>query len=141
MLDTKREVADALARAMSDSFTHGLSTDDIDEITQMVAAEQTRTLDDLATHLAEDSESDELPVYAEAPPGLIDIATAAKQHGVKTGTVKGWVHRGVVPVLGKVRGLGGHRVLICEETIIKMAEMPKTKAEGHVKPKPFIAKT
>ncbi len=128
MLDTKREVADALARAMSDAITNGLTTDDIDEIDEiakMVTAQQPRP--QLAMDMAEDSESDELPVYAEAPPGLIDIATAAKQHGVKTGTVKGWVHRGVVPVLGKVRGLGGHRVLICEETIIKMAEMPKNK--------------
>ena len=127
MLDTKREIADALARAMSDALTNGLTADEIDEIAQMVAAQETRTLTELAKHMAEDSERDELPVYSEAPPGMIDIATAVKRHGVKTGTVKGWVHRGIVPVLGKVRGLGGHRVLVCEETIIKMARMPKNK--------------
>ena len=127
MLDPQREIADALVRAMSDAFTHGWTTEDIDEITQMVAAQQPRTLTELARHMAEDSGSGELPIYAEAPPGMIDLATAVKQHGVKAGTVKGWVHRGVVPVLGKVRGLGGHRVLVCEETIIRMAQKPKNK--------------
>ena len=127
MLDTKREIADALARVMSDAFTHGLTTDDIDEITQMVAAEQTRTLDDLATHLAEDSESDELPIYTEAPPGMIDVATAVREYGFKKRTVNGWIQRGMVPVLGTIRGRGGNRVLVCEQTLLQTAQMPKNK--------------
>ena len=122
MLDTRQEATDALALAIDTARTNGLT---IDEIAQMVAAEKHRT--QLAMDMAEEAAYDALPVYAEAPPGMIDIATAVKQHGVKAGTVKGWVHRGVVPVLGKVRGLGGHRVLVCEETIIKMAQTPKNK--------------
>ena len=127
MLDTKREIADALARAMSDALTNGLTADDIDEIAQMVAAEQPRNLDDLAGHMAEDTGSDDLPTYAEAPPGMIDIATAVKVHGLNARTVKGWIHRGVLPALGKVRGLGGTRFLVCEETVAKMAKQPKNK--------------
>ena len=127
MLVTRKEATDALARVMSDALTIGLTTDDIDEIAQMVAAEQTPTLDDLATHLAEDSESDELPIYTEAPPGMIDIATATREHGVNAQTVRGWIHRGVLPVLGKVRGRGSPRSLVCEETVAKLAGMPKNK--------------
>ena len=127
MPDTKQEDADALARAMSDAITNGLSTDDIDEIAKMVTAQQPHTLTDLAKQMAEDSESDELPVYAEAPPGMIDIATAAKQHGIKPRTPYGWIDRGVLPVLGKMRGRGAHRVLVCEQTLVRMATTPKNK--------------
>ena len=97
-------------RAMSDAFTHGWTTEDIDEITQMVAAQQPRTLTELARHMAEDSGSGELPIYAEAPPGMIDLATAVKVHGLNARTVKGWIHRGVLPALGKVRGTWGNQV-------------------------------
>ena len=127
MLVTKQEVADALAQARSDALTNGLTEDDIDEIWKMVAAQQPRTLDELALRMGEDAGSDELPIYTTAPPGMIDIATAVREHGVKTGTVKGWIHRGVVPVLGKVRGLGGTRYLVCEETVKRLAKRPKNK--------------
>ena len=125
MPDTKREIADALARAVSDAFTHGWTTEDIDE--QMVAAQKPQPLDDVARHMAEDSERDELPVYAEAPPGMIDLATAVRVHGVNAQTARGWIHRGVLPVLGKVRARGSPRSLVCEETVAKLAGMPKNK--------------
>ena len=124
MPDTKREVADALARAVSDAFTHGWTTE---EITQMVTAQKPQPLDDVARHMAEDSERDELPLYAEAPPGLIDVATAVRVHGVNQRTVHHWITRGVLPVMGKIRGLGGTRVLVCEATVAKMAKQPKNK--------------
>ena len=127
MLDTKREIADALARAVSEALTNGLTADDIDEIAQMVAAQEPRTLTESAKHMAEDSQSDELPVYSEVPPGLIDVATAVRKYGVKKRTVNGWIHRGMVPVLGKIGGRGGNRVLVCEETLLRIAKMPKNK--------------
>ena len=125
MLGTRKEATDALARAMSDALTNGLTTDDIDEITQMVAAQQPRTLTELARLMAEDSESDAVPTYPEAPPGMIDIATATRVHGIKPRTAYGWIDRGVLPVLGKIRGRGGHRVLVCEQTLVRMATTPQ----------------
>ena len=127
MLDTRKEATDALARAMSDALTNGLTADEIDEIAQMVAAQETLTLTELAKHMAEDSERDELPVYSEAPPGLIDVATAVRQYGFKKRTVNGWIQRGMIPVLGKIRGRGGNRVLVCEKTLLQTAQMPKNK--------------
>ena len=109
MLDTQREIADALARAMSDALINGLTSDDIDEIAQMVAAEQPRNLTALAKHMGEDAGNDDLPTFAEAPPGMIDIATATREHGVKPRTAYGWIDRGVLPVLGTIRGRGGYR--------------------------------
>ena len=127
MLDTRKDATDALARAMSDALTNGLTTDDIDDIAQMVAAEQPQSLDDLAKHMGEDAGNGDLPTYAEAPPGMIDLATAKREHGVNAQTARGWIHRGVLPVLGKVRGRGSPRSLVCEETVAKLAGMPKNK--------------
>ena len=127
MPDIKQEVADALARAVSDAITHGLTTEDIDEITQMVAAQQPQPLDDVARHMAEDSERGELPLYAEAPPGMIDLPTVARVYGINARTAKGWIVRGQLQVLGKVQGPGSPRYLVCEETIAKMAQQPKNK--------------
>ena len=112
----------ALEQAIESALANGVSAD---EITKMVAAQQPQTLNELAQRMGEDAGTDDLPIYTVAPPGLIDIATAVREHGVKTGTVKGWIHRGVVPVLGKVRGLGGTRYLVCEETVKRLAKMPK----------------
>ena len=127
MLDTRKQATDALVRAIDTARTNGLTTEDIDEIAQMAAAQETRTLDNAARHMAEDSESEELPVYAEAPPGMIDLTTAHRTHGVHPQTVHGWIDRGELPVLGKVRGLGGSRFLVCEETVSKLARMPRRK--------------
>ena len=127
MVDTKHEIADALAQAMSDALTNGLTTDDIDDIAKMVAAQQPRTLDELALRMGEDAENNDLPIYTEAPPGLIDVATARRVHGVHPQTVHGWIDRGELPVLGKVRGLGGSRFLVSEETVKRMAKRPRNK--------------
>ena len=127
MLDTQREIVDALARVMSDALTIGLTTDDIDEIAQMVAAEQPRTPTEWSRHMAEDAGNNDLPTFAEPPPGMIDLATAEREHGVNAQTARGWIHRGVLPVLGKVRGRGSPRSLVCEETVAKLAGMPKNK--------------
>ena len=125
MLDTRKEATDTLVRAMSDARTNGLTTEDIDEIAQMVAAQETLTLDNAARHMAEDSESEELPVYAEAPPGMIDLPTAARIYGINARTVKGWIIRGQLPASGKVRGRGGPRYLVYEETIAQKAKQPR----------------
>ena len=125
MLDTRKgpkNVKDALARAIEDAIVNGWTTDDIAE---MVAAQEHRTR--LAMDMAEATANDELPVYAEAPPGMIDIATATRVHGIKPRTAYGWIDRGVLPVLGKIRGRGGHRVLVCEQTLVRMATTPKNK--------------
>ena len=65
MLVTKQEVADALAQARSDALTNGLTEDDIDEIWKMVAAQQPRTLDELALRMGEDAENNDLPIYTK----------------------------------------------------------------------------
>ena len=128
MLDAKREIADALARAMSDALTNGFTTDDINEIAQMVAAQQPRTLDELAQRMGEEAgDNDALPIYTEPPPGAIDMATAVREHGVNYQTAQGWIRRGVLPVLGRLRGRGGLRSLVCEETVARLAKMPKNK--------------
>ena len=104
MLDTQREIADALARVMSDAFTHGLTTEDIGEIAQMVAAQQPLALDYSAQRPAELANgADDLPIYTDLPEGLIDLSAAAEQYGCSVHRIRGWVRRGHVPIRGRLK--------------------------------------
>ena len=95
MLDTKREIADALARAMSDALTNGLTTHDIDEIAQMVAAQQPLALDYSAQHVAGRANgAGDLPIYTELPDGLIDLPSACEAFGKSRQLLSQWVTQG-----------------------------------------------
>ena len=109
MLDTQRKIADALARAMSDAFTHGLTTDDIGEIAKMVAAQQPLALDYSAQQVAELANgADDLPIYTELPEGLIDLQTASKKHSRGVSTMLTWVSQGWLREEGFYRKPGGN---------------------------------
>ena len=124
MLESMHKDTDALAEAINNALDRGITPDDLADI---VAAQQPRTLNELVRELGAAGQTDELPLYAEPPPGMIDVATAVKKHGLKARTVKGWIHRGLLPATGKVRGIGGTRFLVCEETVAAMAGRPKNR--------------
>ena len=50
---------------------------------------------------------DDLPMYDELPPGLIDLPSAAKKYGCKGSRLRGWVHRGHLLVRGRLRAPQG----------------------------------
>lgn len=124
MLLPKDQAAHALERAISDALDSGITGD---EIGQMATAQEIRTLNQLAMELGEAATNDELPVYPVAPPGMIDLATAKRDHGVKPSTARDWIDRGELPVLGRIRGRGGTRYLVCEKTIAQKAKLPKNR--------------
>ena len=113
MPDTRKEATDALARAMSDALTTGLTTDDIGEIAEMVAAQQPLALEYPAERVAKPATSrtppeptigtDYLPIYTELPEGLIDLPTAAKEFGCSVHRIRGWVRRGHIPIKGRLK--------------------------------------
>ena len=138
MLDTKREIADALARVMSDAFTHGLTTDDIGEIAKMVAAQQPLALDYSAQQVAETPiGADDLPIYTELPEGLIDLPTAARKYGYPLQTIYMWVHRGRLECRGRLRApsRGGGYIVVCEQELQNRMASPPNKG-GRPKKKP-----
>ena len=120
MLDTRKEATDALARAVSDALTNGLTTDDIDEIAQMVAAQQPLDLDYSAQHAAELSNgADDLPIYTELPEGLIDLASAAAKFGRSRQLLWQWVHQGRIEERGLLKQSGSTvaNVLVLEDDV------------------------
>ena len=120
MLDSRKEATDALARAMSDALTNGLTTDDIDEIAQMVAAQQPLALDYSAQHVAAPvNGANGLPIYTEIPDGLIDLAGAAVKFGCNVHRLRAWVRRGHIPIHGRLRGgaPGGGYFVVAEADI------------------------
>ena len=129
MLDNRKEATDALARAMSDALTNGLTADDIDEIAQMVAAEQPRNLDYSAQHAAERAKgADDLPIYTELPEGLIDLPSAMRKYGCRRGRLDSWVQRGRLKVYGRLKGAarGGGYVVVSEaELTDRLATVPR----------------
>ena len=50
---------------------------------------------------------DDLPMYDELPPGLIDLPSAAKEYGCKVSRFHGWVKRGHLRVRGRLRAPQG----------------------------------
>ncbi len=69
-----------------------------------------------------------LPFYTELPNGLIDLATAAKNHGCTVHRLRTWVHKGHLQVQGRLRGPapGGGLLLVAEEQVkSRLANPPK----------------
>ena len=130
MLDTQREIADALARVMSDAFTHGLTTDDIGAIAKMVAAQQPLDLDYSAQHAAELANgADDLPIYTELPEGLIDLPSAMMIYDGGRPRLRNWVKRGYLEIHGRLRAPapgGGYIIVSKSELMEKLATGEKT---------------
>ena len=120
MLDNRKEATDALARAMSDALTNGLTTDDIGEIAQMLAAQQPLALDYSAQHVAERANgADDLPIYTELPEGLIDLPSACEVFGKSRQLLFQWVTQGRLPERGlfKPRGRTVANVVVSEKEV------------------------
>ena len=66
-------------------------------------------------------------VYQDVPAGLIDLPSAARKYGVNLKTAGGWLRRGLIPRMGKLRapGPGGGYNLTCETAFAGMARLPK----------------
>ena len=117
MLELGLTAADELRGVITDALTAGVVTKD--EILDMVSTAEPPA--EPATG------ANDLPIYTELPEGLIDLATAVKQYGLNYRTAHGWINKGELSVLGKVRGRGGLRFLVCEATVARMSKMPKKK--------------
>ena len=63
-------------------------------------------------------------VYDELPEGLIDVPSACRAYGLNRRTVNGWIRRGLIPKLGKLRAPAGHVNVTDHAAIVKFASQP-----------------
>ena len=125
MLELGRTAADELRGVITDALTAGVVTKD--EILDMVSTAEPPAATNGRAPAEPATGANDLPIYTELPEGLIDLATAVKQYGLNYRTAHGWINKGELSVLGKVRGRGGLRFLVCEATVARMSKMPKKK--------------
>ena len=69
---------------------------------------------------------DEDTVFTELPDGLIDIPTAAKKHGINPSTLRTWIQKGYITVVGRLRApaRGGGYSVVDEQKLLEYAQNP-----------------
>ena len=74
-------------------------------------------------------EDEGLPLYTELPPGLIDLATAAKRYSRSPSLLRMWVYRGHLEERGRLRGPGqnGGAIVVCEQDLLERINAPPNK--------------
>ena len=70
-------------------------------------------------------------VYTELPPGLIDLPSAVRKHGLRSSTVHDWIRQGHVMPQGRFRApaRGGGYLVVREEDLVAYLGLPVTKGE------------
>jgi hypothetical protein len=73
--------------------------------------------------------SDDLPIYTELPDGLIDLPTAATRYECKGPTLRMWVHRGHLKLMGRLKGscTGGGYLVVSESDLKERLSTPNKK--------------
>ena len=65
-------------------------------------------------------------VFTELPNGLIDIPTAAKKHGINPSTLRTWIQKGYITVVGRLKApaRGGGYSVVEERKLLEYARNP-----------------
>ena len=68
-------------------------------------------------------------VFAELPEGLIDIPSAAKKYKVNPGTLRTWIHKGHIAVVGRLKApaRGGGYSVVQEQDLLAYILTPKNR--------------
>ena len=68
----------------------------------------------------------ELPIYTELPEGLIDLPSAQRDYGCKADTLRSWVRRGHLTLMGRLRGAspGGGYLVVSKCELERRLAMP-----------------
>ena len=65
-------------------------------------------------------------IYDELPDELIDLPSACRKYGVNPNTANGWVRRGVIARMGKLRAPGDGGVNVVEKrAFVELASRPR----------------
>ena len=134
MVKSRQEAITHLNHAVDVAAASGMPGDEIltmiaDRIKfQQMPLPEVETAGDIAAFLTNATAHDERPVIYDAlPPGLIDLPSAARKYGVNLKTATGWLKRGRIPRMGKIRapGRGGGYNITSEREFAEMAKLPK----------------
>ena len=65
-------------------------------------------------------------IYDEVPEGLIDLPSACRKYGVNLNTANGWVRRGLIARMGKLRAPGDGGVnVVGKKAFVELASRPR----------------
>jgi hypothetical protein len=133
MVELGRQATDELRSAIDQALRSGIKAEAIaDMVVERTIYHEVATPSDIIEFL--NHHQDKTPpddegavIYDELPPGLIDLPSASRKYGVNLKTATGWLKRGRIPKMGKLRapGPGGGYNLTCETAFKEMAGLPK----------------
>ena len=133
MVELGRQATDELRSAIDQALRSGIRAEAIaDMLAERTIYHEVATPSDIAEFL--DHHQDETPsepegavIYDELPPGLIDLPSASKKYGINLKTATGWLRRGRIPRMGRIRapGRGDGYNVTCETASAEMARLPK----------------
>ena len=65
-------------------------------------------------------------IYEKLPDGAIDLPSAARKYGVNSETMRRWLDKGKVPVIGRLRGpaQGGGFLVMWEDDLVRYINQP-----------------
>ena len=70
---------------------------------------------------------EDLPIYDELPPGLIDLPSAAENHSLRIHTIRQWIYRGRIRAVARLRApaRGGGYLVVREAELIAYMRSPR----------------
>ena len=80
-------------------------------------------------HCRRASTDDPETVYTELPPGLIDLPSAVRKHGLRSSTVYDWIRHGHVRPQGRLKApaRGGGYLVVREDDLLAYLKAPRNK--------------
>ena len=117
-----------LGAAVAEALAEGVTQQELMGVVLTTVATYTPPMADEA-----DCEDFRVPgpdtIYAELPPGLIDLPSAAQKYDLNRGTLRNWVTKGYLKRYGRLKGSaqGGGFILVSESELRLYMDMPKNK--------------
>ena len=127
MLESKPTNTKELRRVIIDALTAGVITKD--EILDMVSTAEPPAATNGSAPAERAAGANDLPIYTELPEGLIDLPSAATRYGCKGATLRMWVHRGHLRLMGRLKRscTGGGYLVVSESDLKERLNTPKKK--------------
>ena len=123
VLKSRHELAETARLAILEAATGGVT---LDELHDMVAIAKP-LLNDKDQYLIPGFELDPPPVYEQLPPGMIDLPAAAAKYELRLRTVRAWVTRGHLEIVGRLksRAPGGGNIVVREDDLVAFLNTPR----------------
>ncbi len=115
--------------AIEDALESGIPVEEIRKLLSMLELKVTEHEVAYQDTLPAFPEDDQDTVYAELPPGLIDLPSAVKKYKLRPRTAQNWVKFGRITLRGRLRASarGGGYLLVREDELVAYIAGPRDK--------------